>query len=140
MSVYLDASVLVALFIQEPHSARAEEFVETCSAILVVSDFARAEFASAVGRRTRMRDITLEQTGLIFMAFDTWARRGTERMETGSSDIATAEQFFRRLDLNLRTPDALNIALAKRIESDLVTFDSRMAGHADALGARATLL
>jgi predicted nucleic acid-binding protein len=40
----------------------------------------------------------------------------------------------RRLDLPLRTPDALNIAIAQRVGADLVTFDDRMVASARALG------
>jgi predicted nucleic acid-binding protein len=42
--------------------------------------------------------------------------------------------FLRRLDLTLRTPDALNIAIAQRAASVLMTFDEKMAANAHALG------
>jgi predicted nucleic acid-binding protein len=39
-----------------------------------------------------------------------------------------------RLDLTLRTPDAIHIAIARRLDATLVTFDQRMATNARALG------
>jgi predicted nucleic acid-binding protein len=51
-----------------------------------------------------------------------------------SSDFAGAEGLVRRLDLTLRTPDALHIAIARRAGAALVTFDKAMATVAGALG------
>ena len=49
-------------------------------------------------------------------------------------DLAAATMFLRRLDLPLRTPDALHIAIAQRLGATLVTFDRQMAASAHALG------
>ncbi|MGD9616466.1 MAG: type II toxin-antitoxin system VapC family toxin [Alphaproteobacteria bacterium] len=59
VSYYLDASVLVALLTVEPFSDRADAFVLATSDPLLVSDFAGAEFASAIGRRVRTQESTL---------------------------------------------------------------------------------
>jgi uncharacterized protein len=48
---YLDASVLVALLTDDALTARADTLFRTLAPIPVVSDFATAEFASALGRR-----------------------------------------------------------------------------------------
>jgi uncharacterized protein len=45
-----------------------------------------------------------------------------------------AARFLRRLDLNLRAPDALNIAVAQRLGIAIATFDQRMAVAARRLG------
>ncbi len=57
-----------------------------------------------------------------------------DRVEISAGDVAVATAFLRRLDLPLRTPDALHIAIAGRIGATLVTFDQRMAISARALG------
>lgn len=49
--------------------------------------------------------------------------------------MRAAEAFVRRLDLTLRAPDAINIAIATRLGLALMTFDSGMANCARALGA-----
>jgi predicted nucleic acid-binding protein len=41
---------------------------------------------------------------------------------------------LRRLDLPLKTPDAIHIAIAQRVDATLVTFDWQMAAAARALG------
>jgi predicted nucleic acid-binding protein len=134
VSVYLDASILVALFTEDILAGKADTFLRTHLAILVVSDFAAAEFASALGLRVRMKDIEPEVARRTFITFDVWIARTTQRALTTSVDIVSAAAFLRRLDLPLRTPDVLNIAIAQRVGAELLTFDRKMAASARALG------
>jgi predicted nucleic acid-binding protein len=100
-----------------------------------VSDFAAAEFASAIARRVRMRRLDLEDAREVFADFDAWTARVAVRIETTPADIAAAGAFLRRLDLTLRTADAINIAVADRVGAPLATFDVKMSECARALGA-----
>jgi predicted nucleic acid-binding protein len=134
MRAYLDASVLVALLTDDPLTARADTFLRINTPVLVLSDFAAAEFASAMARRVRGREITVEDARAAFSTLDVWAARVTQRVETTAADVKLAEAALRRLDLTLRTPDALNIAIAQRVGAMLVTFDAKMASSARALG------
>ena len=134
MSLYLDASVLVALFVIDPSSARAEAFLSAHPEIVVVSDFGIAEFSSAVGRRVRTRDLTRKDGQLAFSNLDTWIARSAYREEVTTADIDAATRILRRLDVNLRAPDAIHIAIARRVEATLVTFDRGMAAGTRALG------
>jgi uncharacterized protein len=134
VSLYLDASVVVALFVIDPTSARAEAFLSTNPVVFLISDFGAAEFASAVARRVRARDLTADEGRLAFSNFDAWVARSADRQETTTADIDAADRILRRLDVNLRTPDALHIAIARRIDATLVTFDRPMAESARALG------
>jgi uncharacterized protein len=133
VSLYLDASVLVTLFVIDPSSARAEAFLSAHPEIVIVSDFGVAEFSSAVGRRVRTRDLTREDGQLAFSHLDTWVARSAYR-EITTADIDAANRILRRLEVNLRTPDAIHIAIAQRLEATLVTFDRSMAASARALG------
>lgn len=134
MSVYLDASVLVALFTHDPFTERANAYLNTELPVIAVSDFAAAEFASAVARLVRMRAIARADARAIFADFDIWKRREAETPEILSSDVAAAAVFIRRLDLTLRTADAINIAIAQRIGATLATFDVKMSDSARAVG------
>ena len=134
MSFYLDASALVALLTVEPLSGRADNFIASVREPLIVSDLASAEFASAIARRVRMRETTLAEARADLADFDLWVMRFTQRAEAGAVDIATAITFLRRLDLPLKTPDAIHIAIAQRVGATLVTFDRQMAASARALG------
>lgn len=133
MKVYLDASFLVALLSNDALTDRAELIWSRPFPVAIVSDFAGAEFASVVSRRVRTGDLQRQAASTIFDRFDSWLA-ASERVETTSADIRAAEAMMRRLDLPLRTPDALNIALAQRVQAALATFDRQMAAAARALG------
>ena len=134
VEVYLDASVLVALLTNDPLTGRADAFMRTKMPVLVVSDFAAVEFASAIAHRVRTGEITPDEGRLGFSAFEAWTARATRREQTKAADVSAAEAFLRRLDLNLRTAAALNIAIAQRVGAALVTFEEKMAASARLLG------
>jgi predicted nucleic acid-binding protein len=81
-----------------------------------------------------MRHLEAEAARRAFAAFDAWIARAAERTLATSADITAAAAFLRRLDLPLRTPDALNIAIAQRVAAELLTFDQKLAASARALG------
>jgi predicted nucleic acid-binding protein len=135
VSVYLDASFLVPLFAnQEPLTARANFYIRASTPEVVISDFAGAEFASAIARLTRMGALSAAQSAGLFADFDIWVAQVATRAETTTADVSAAAGFIRRLAFSLRTPDALNIAIAQRTSVGLATFDTRMAESATALG------
>ena len=136
MSVYLDASVLVSLFIDDVFADRADKALRARVPALVVSDFAAAEFASAVAQYVRMGALTLGEAGEVLSDFDVWTERAATRVETLSADIRAAEGSLRRLDLTVRAPDAIHIATAQRIGAELATFDMKMAESARLLGTQ----
>jgi uncharacterized protein len=71
---------------------------------------------------------------LAFTHFDAWTGSSTALIEPQTWDFDTASNILRRLDLPLRTLDALHLAIVQRIDAKLVTFDKRMADSARALG------
>jgi uncharacterized protein len=137
--LYLDASVIFALLTNDIFTARADAYIREQAPILVVSDFAAAEFASVIARRVRTGEITEHMARDAFAIFDAWTARNTEHAETTSLDVNAAMRALRRLDLTLRTPDAINIAIVERIDATLMTFDTKMATAARALGVKVAL-
>jgi uncharacterized protein len=134
VSVYLDASILVALFTPDALSARVDANFRSNADAAVVGDFAAAEFASAVARKVRTGELTEMNARAVFSEFDEWVARLGAMAEVRSADLVMAARFLRRLDLNLRAPDALNIAVAQRLGIAIATFDQRMAVAARRLG------
>jgi predicted nucleic acid-binding protein len=118
----------------ERFSERAEAFIGDQPGPLMVSDLAGVEFASAIARRVRMRLFTADQARSALSVFDEWDFRSAIRAEITSADVALAGSFLRRLDLPLRTLDAVHIASAQRLRATLVAFDQRMIESARALG------
>jgi predicted nucleic acid-binding protein len=131
---YADASLLVALFLNDQHSAKADRLLRSLRPSLVVSDFGTAEFSSAISLQVRAKRLTSEEALDVLLAFDQWAAQETLRVEATHADIAAATALLRRFNLMLRTPDAVNIAIVQRIAAQLLTFDKKMAEAARALG------
>jgi predicted nucleic acid-binding protein len=134
LKVYADASLLVGLIVSDEFTNRARGFIARERPTVLVSDFGAAEFASVLARRVRTRELTAGRARQAFAAFDAWSTSRSRRVELASIDVGRAESFLRRLDLNLRAPDAINIAMAERLDAVLATFDTRMAEAARTLG------
>ncbi|WP_428483675.1 type II toxin-antitoxin system VapC family toxin [Rhodopila sp.] len=134
MKLYLDASVIVALVTTDLFTPRAVAYLGAMAPILLISDFVAAEFASVIVRRVRTRETSRQVARVVFAALDAWVLRTAERVETTTADVVLAEAALRRLDLPLRTADALNITIARRVADALMTFDDKMAASAKALG------
>ena len=134
MRFYLDADILVALLTPEPLSERALDFVRANRAGLIISDFAADEFVSAIARRVRTRETTIEDARRDIADFEAWAARSAEQTTLSAGDVAVATAYLRRLDLTLLAPGALHVAMTQRIEATLVTFDRGMAAAARSLG------
>ena len=130
MSVYLDASVLVSLFLPDSNSRSALQRIRRMRETLIVSDFAAAEFASGVAKRVRTRESTRADAHAAFAEFDDWVARSADHTELTSADIGATTRLLRRLDSTLRTPDALHVALVQRIGARLFTLDARMKAFA----------
>ncbi len=141
LALYLDTSVIAALFVSDDvFTGRATRFVAANASMLIVSDFGAAEFASVIARLARTGRLTRETAATLFAAFDTWSAHAAQRVEAAPADFARAAGFIRRLDLNLRTPDALHIAIADRLGATLATFDAGMASNAPPFGVAVATL
>ncbi len=132
MNLYLDASALLPLFIQESKTQRAHDLLR--GNVLVISDFAVAEFSSGVARRARLKEINETGASAVFAALDAWIVNAARRENLTAGDVSVAIGLVRRLDLGLRAPDAVNISIAQRCEAHLLTFDEKMARSAKSLG------
>jgi predicted nucleic acid-binding protein len=134
LSLYLDTSVLVALFIQEAATPIARAGV--AGQVVMVSNFAAAEFSAAISRRNRVGELSEGQVHQLFADFDLWTARGAHWIDAEPSDIALAIALVRRLELGLRAPDALHLAICQRAGQALFTFDLKMASAAPTLGIK----
>ncbi len=101
---------------------------------MVVSDLAAAEVSSAVARKVRMGQLSMDEGRAVFATFDAWVASETDRAQLSPNDVPVADGFIRRLDLTLRAPDAMHIAMALRLGATLATFDKAMEESARALG------
>ncbi len=138
LNVYLDASVLAALFTDDPFSVRADALIAAEGSGFIVSDFGAAEFASVMALHVRTSELSIDRAREALSDFDERMAQVSARIEIVPSDVRAAELMLRRLDLPLRAPDAIHIAIAQRLGAELATFDEKMAACARALGASVT--
>lgn len=104
---------------------------------LLISDFAAAEVASALSRLVRMGLLDSADATARVSDFDVWRAGTSSPVDVQASDMRLAYTYVRRFDLMLRAPDALHLALARRLEVTLVTLNRRLADAALALGISA---
>ena len=124
MSVYLDASVIVAMFTTDAHSERAKRL--PTDELLIVSDLTAAEFASALAIHLRNGRATEEQVRAAYAQFDSWCALSPERVDIVPADLRVAEAWIRRLQHPLRAPDAIHLAITRRLRASLATFDEAL--------------
>ena len=114
-------------------------YIRAMTTVMRMRDVVVAEFASAIARLARMERLAGEHATALFADLDAWISQVCETVGTTAFDVAGATPTLRRLDLNLRTPDAVHIAIASRLGATLATFDDRMANAARTLGLQVAL-
>lgn len=124
MSTYLDVNVIIPLFVADAHNRRAEQALLNLNDDLFVSDLSVAEFSAVIARQVRTGDLHADEAGTAFETFDRWCAEYTRRIAIATVDLAAATALLRRFELSLRTPDALHLALVRRIGCKLLTFDN----------------
>jgi predicted nucleic acid-binding protein len=134
LSVYFDASILVSMFVSGALSARADAYILDHKPAAVVSSLAAAEVASALGVKIRRGEIDVPRARGSFAAFDAWRSRAAAVCEVTDADVLVANSHLRRLDLPLRTADAIHLAIAERLRTPIATFDAQIMASALALG------
>jgi hypothetical protein len=134
LSCYLDASVLLPTLIAEPTTEAVYDCLGANGQELLISDFAAAEVASALSRLVRMALLSDSDASARLVDFDAWRAAMSFPVDMAASDARLAYIYARRFDLALRAPDALHLAIARRLDATLVTLDRRMAAAARELG------
>ena len=87
-----------------------------------------------MSQKIRMRQLTIEEAREAIAAYDMWSSIHANMENIAPEDIGYAAQTIRRLDLNLRAPDAIHIGITRRLSLTLATFDERMAFCSRSLG------
>ena len=139
MNVYLDASVILPVLIEEPASTLVDRFIEGLPEQPIISEFAAAEVASALSRLVRTHLLDARDAAERLADLDAW-RATAQDFDVQAADIRLAHVFVRRFDLMLRAPDALHAAVCRRGDHLLVTLDRRLALAAAELGVAVRLL
>jgi predicted nucleic acid-binding protein len=132
--IYLDTSVLGAIFFREPNAALVFGQVKAaCFRGLVISACILTEMASvgAIKERTGAINHATRQQAL--STFHRFATSNLTLVEIEPADFRAAAVLIEGPG-GLRAGDALHLALAKRLSADLATLDHRLADAAPACG------
>ena len=139
MTVYLDASVLVATLIVEAKGDAAVDYVQGLDEPPIVTGFAAGEVASAISRAVRTGRVAVDLAVQRLEAFDAFRAVSCQTISLGEIDIDAAAKLVRHFDLKLRMPDALHLTVSKRHGLVLATFDLQLARAAHALGVEVAI-
>lgn len=142
MTLYLDASLVVAIFTPEDHSGRAEAWWATQDAdTLAISDWVTTEVAAAFSGKVRARELAEPIRCETWNAFLEWEGGDVRRLPFRPATFRLAARLAGEVpDLGLRGGDALHLAVAVEHNATLCTLDQRFARAAEGLGHRVTLV
>jgi len=82
----------------------------------------------------RMRLLTEEEGSARLADFDAWRAAASSVADMHAADARLGYVYVRRFDLALRAPDAVHLAIARRLDATLVTLDRRLAAAGRELG------
>jgi hypothetical protein len=135
LSVYLGISVLLPLLAYDAFTVRARPWFAGIAEPVVISDLAVAELAAVLGAKHRRGELTRLEAVAAFASGEAWriaAHAGGASVT--SADIALATGWLGRVDLTLRAPDAIHLAIAARLAAPIATFDFGMEAADRTLG------
>lgn len=128
MRLYLDASVLVPLFVDDDWTDRARAWAKTEPDVLV-SDWAVTEFSSALSLHVRKGRLDPDERDEAENALNWWLDGRIREEPIDPEDVVQARTLLHRHG-KLRAPDALHLAVVTRLQVGLVTYDLDLAAAA----------
>lgn len=138
--LYLDTSAVLPTLVSEPGTNAVETFLLPRTEALLISEFTAAEVASVVSRLVRTAAFNAAQGRETLNDFDLWRDANAQLVDVQSADVRAAGMIVRRFELMLRAPDALHIAITRRLGAALITMDRRLATAASDLGVDVALV
>jgi predicted nucleic acid-binding protein len=125
--IYVDTSVLVALFTNEATASRIVLWYADETRPLVSGDWCTTEFASALALKQRTGQLTREQSDTSWQVFSDFCSNGLRLLALDREVFIQAAQLVRNSKNGLRAGDALHLALALHVQAEaLFTLDIRL--------------
>ena len=132
--LYLDASVMVALFAPDVHNDEAQTWIGARhDAALAISRWGEVEFAAVLSAKERAGALNEGEKKEVLSLYRRSAA-GFARLEIGERQFAEAVRIGEAGAAGLRGADALHIAIASTHGATLCTLDLREADAAEELG------
>ena len=138
--VYFDTSFIAPLFLPEPDSERIENLVRSLrSGSLAVSHWTHVEFASLLGRRARMKELTERQAAQVLTLFEQLIVDSYHVILPTVGDFDLAVHLLENRRTGLRAGDALHLAIAQNHRAEqFYTLDAGLLKAAATYGISAS--
>ncbi len=135
--IYLDTSVLGAMFFREPGAAALFLRLESVrKEVLLISAWSLTEMASVAGIKRRIGALDVDTCREALGNFQRFASAHLRTTEVEPADFRTAAVLIETPEgsSTLRAGDALHIAIARRTQAHMASLDKRLCNATDALG------
>lgn len=130
---YLDPSAFTASILRDEGAETVDGLLASLSGSVLISDFGWGEFAAAVARRVRIRALRDKPARTLFTA--SRSRLSSFLfVELIPADIQLATDMIGDFDLALELPDAVHVAIMRRLGAVLLSTDRQQVTAARALG------
>lgn len=133
MIVYPDTSLIVALFTQDAHADAAWVWLTENDPDFVFSTWTLAEFSSALNLQQRQGRLDEEGVEKAERLLTPLIAVPSALAPTLPEDVVVSRDIVRRFDY-LRAPDALHLAICRRVGLTMASFDGKLNRGAQALG------
>jgi predicted nucleic acid-binding protein len=141
MSIYLDTSVLVSIYIPEKHSKSILQFLQNTQDRPYLSRLTETEFYATLARKKRTKELTQTAINTITTLFrHHLTQLAYEKIYITDAVFETAIHFLTNYSTDLRTLDALHLACSANIHATLITADKVLAKSAQQLNIPTQLL
>jgi predicted nucleic acid-binding protein len=131
--IYLDTSIVVPMFVNEPSSDAVDAWLEACADTLVSSDWLITEFASAVSIKERNGELSNTKAIEVRQGFESFCA-GLRLVPVSRAAFHDAARLAAQQEGGLRVGDALHLAVAREVgATSLATLDNKLADNAKQL-------
>ena len=139
--VYVDTSVLVPLFLNEPHSVAAAEWYAREKSALVAAAWCIPEFASVLGIKQRTGAIEAQQAQDAWTRFERMVAADLRLLPVAPVDFHRAAELVLDAASALRAGDALHLACAEAAGAKhIATLDDVLRRNAQRLKIKPVVL
>lgn len=139
--IYVDTSVLVPLFLNEPHSAAAMAWYAREKGELVAAAWCVPEFASALGIKLRTGVIDAQQAQSAWMRFERMVASDLRLLPVEPAHFRRAAELVLDAASALRAGDALHLACAEAAGAKhMATLDDVLGRNAQRLKIKPVVL
>lgn len=136
MNPYFDASALSTIVFRDDGWEQIVEWLRSSNEVGRYSDFGRGEMYSALGNSVRRGTVTDEYARAAIIQssayLDAW-----QYIQITSRDVADAADMVMKFHLALKLPDAIHVAVARRLDVALISTDAQQVRAAQKLGIAA---